>query len=129
MRDDVPQATETSPLLRNQSALIDAGDAPNGGLSHGSCSNGSPETLTKPGDDVEGQRAEGDITPRYEGLPEVKKNMKYILPAIAIGVCCSTHLRARLPLTWRLPGFPLGGRSDDHCVELWEDWQRFEGVE
>lgn len=36
-------------------------------------------------DDQEIQRVRSRDSPQYEGLPEVKKNMKWIVPAVAIG--------------------------------------------
>lgn len=36
-------------------------------------------------DDQEIQRVRSRDSPQYEGLPEVKKNLKWIVPAVAIG--------------------------------------------
>lgn len=36
-------------------------------------------------DDEEIQREQSRDSPQYEGLPEVKKNLKWIVPAVAIG--------------------------------------------
>lgn len=39
----------------------------------------------EPNDDQEIQRVRSRDSPQYEGLPEVKKNLKWIVPAVAIG--------------------------------------------
>lgn len=36
-------------------------------------------------DDEEIQQVQSRDSPLYEGLPEVKKNLKWIVPAVAIG--------------------------------------------
>lgn len=80
------EATETSPLLGKASAILpDAGDAPNGAspstIQAGEHSNGQ----VKSAEHEESQSIE-DIRPQYEGMPDVKKKLKYILPALSIGV-------------------------------------------
>ena len=85
-------ATETSPLLpdanhaQHQSGPpIDpgAGIAPEGAVpcDEHTPSGGSDED----GGDIERRASNGD-TSKHQGMPEVKKRMKYIFPAIAIGV-------------------------------------------
>ena len=84
MADDTVNPTETSPLLAKPIAAdVDAGDAPIGVLPNGTSSNGVADVSTKPGDDEESQNTE---MVNRQGIPEVKKKLKYILPAIAIGV-------------------------------------------
>ena len=77
------EPTEGSPLLSESStAFLEPGDAPEGPLA---CSNGNYKTI--PGDeDEERQDTQSERTVQYEGMPEVKKQLKYILPAVAIGV-------------------------------------------
>lgn len=88
MANDAEDPTETSPLLaKPTNTLVDTGDAPNGVLTNGNSFNGTPNGLSKPGDDEERQEGEGESSPQYEGMPEVKKKLKYIVPAVAIGVC------------------------------------------
>lgn len=124
MTGDAANPSETSPLLgRPAATLPDPGDAPNGVLSNGTFSNGGVSAPVKPDDDEERQEGDGDRSPQYEGMPEVKKKLKFIVPAIAIGVCDPTH-----HLRWRqdadgTPGLPFRRRSNDHSVELWQDWQ------
>ena len=61
--------------------------------------------------------AEGE--PQYQGLPEVKKKLKYILPAITIGV--SRTLPGSRPQsgcsTWL--GLSICSGSDARGSELW----------
>jgi hypothetical protein len=70
-------ATETSPLLPQpaddaQAIDVQTGIAPEG-------------VHAEDGGDIERQVSSGDAF-KHQGLPEVKKRMKYIFPAIAIGV-------------------------------------------
>lgn len=90
MTDDAANPSETSPLLRRPTdTFLEPGDATNGVLPNGTYSNGIPSGLVKPDDDEERQEGDGDRSPQYEGMPEVKKKLKFIVPAIAIGVCYS----------------------------------------
>lgn len=61
--------SETSPLLSNPSTNTD---------NH----NGLAKQVT----DEETQDGEADRDAQFEGLPEVKAKLKYIVPAVAIGV-------------------------------------------
>ena len=84
MEDHEP--TETSPLLTKPANIIpDAADAPGGALS---AKNGVIRHVNgdlKPGE-YEEIHGEPDRLTQYEGMPEVKAKLKYIMPAIAIGV-------------------------------------------
>jgi len=80
------EATETSPLLGKPTTILpDPADAPNGAPPGIVGTNRQSYEDPKPVEDEESQRNE-DRTPQYEGMPEVKKKLKYILPAIGIGV-------------------------------------------
>jgi hypothetical protein len=73
---DLP-ASETSPLLPKPT-----GDAPTIDVETGI----APEGVhAEDGGDLERQVSHGDAF-KHQGLPEVRKRMKYIFPAIAIGV-------------------------------------------
>lgn len=83
------QPTETSPLISNAIRSIQPSDgltpeaATNGAAVVG---NGTFEPNAKPTEEgLEGQHSTDDQS-KYQGLPEVKKKMKYIFPAVAIGV-------------------------------------------
>ena len=81
MSNDEP--TETSPLLSKlPAAALEPGDAPEGALPF---INGHDQ-IKAGNDDVERQDVEHDRAVQYEGLPEVKKRLKYIVPAVAVGV-------------------------------------------
>ena len=80
-----PEPTETSPLLgkpdQNEQILASgAGTLPTGPELHDAEEDGAEA-------DLERQPSNGENF-KHEGLPEVKKRMKYIFPAIAIGVSC-----------------------------------------
>lgn len=80
------EATESSPLLgKTNSLLPDPGDAPYGTPPSTIGSNGHSIGGTKPVEDEECQPSK-DREHQYEGMPEVRKKMKYIMPAISIGV-------------------------------------------
>ena len=85
-----PDPSETSPLLPKLTEYVDPGDAPNGVLPHSNENNkhadGHINGFAKPNDDQERQQDDDEGPAPYQGMPEVKKKLKYILPAIAIGV-------------------------------------------
>lgn len=77
---DKNEATETSPLLRGTSkARPESDDAPPGSRPRGSGNdNGTAEVNDE-------EQVKDDIT-EYQGMPDVKARLKYILPAITIGI-------------------------------------------
>lgn len=68
VRDAAQDATETSPLLPDAGS----GVAPEGPLEDGAT--------------LERQDSQRGRQKQYEGLPEVRKQLKYIVPAVGIGV-------------------------------------------
>ena len=89
------EPTETSPLLSNPATnYLEAGDAPNGPLptstgDHDPATNGHANGSTKDNQEQDPERQDGVDNERvhqYEGMPEVKQRLKYIVPAIAVGV-------------------------------------------
>lgn len=94
-RDNVNgQSSETSPLLSKggpDPVEPGSGIAPDGQLA-----NGSVEGTSKPqdggdedggnGEALERQGSAEDRQKQYEGIPEIKAKMKYIMPAVAIGI-------------------------------------------
>lgn len=89
--DDMPDGhpTETSPLLGGQG--IQTAETTNGVPPESGDANSKPHGLAGDGDGetLERQPSLQDRQKQYEGMPEVKQRMKYILPAIAIGVFLS----------------------------------------
>ncbi|KAL8962723.1 MAG: hypothetical protein Q9193_000910 [Seirophora villosa] len=80
------EPTETSPLLRNLSHVPpEPEDAPDGSFPQGSSSQGQTNDPSKNGGDEESLN---HVT-EYQGMPEVKAKLKYILPALAIGIFLS----------------------------------------
>lgn len=74
--------TETSPLLPKPNRQPSESTTP---LVH-PCDGVTPKDAAhEDGGDIERQVSNGD-TSKHQGLPEVKRRMKYIFPAIAIGV-------------------------------------------
>lgn len=85
------QPTETSLLLPKPDHLseipphpvdLSAGLVPGGADPYENEHNDEAED----GGDIERQVSNNDRLRQYEGLPEVRKKMKYIIPAVAIGV-------------------------------------------
>ena len=79
------QPSETSPLIPRddiQAAEADGGLAPE--APYGTTLDAAEEA--EHGDALERQASANDRHKQYEGLPEVKKNLKYIVPAVAIGI-------------------------------------------
>lgn len=82
-RDDT---SETSPLLTKPSDATPASGAGVDGVQViGDAASIHVTGTVKAGDDEERQNSNG-AGPTYQGMPDVKKQLKYILPAIAIGV-------------------------------------------
>ena len=78
-------ATETSPLLtkvQSVTSYLESGESAVGPLPSENGSNGHAGPISG-SDDAEAQETGNKL---FEGLPEVKKRLKYILPAVSIGV-------------------------------------------
>ena len=81
--------SETTPLLPKDSSIvqqatpIDPGDgiAPDAGQATGE--------ITQDGPELERHTSAEGRQKQYEGMPEIRKQMKYIMPALAIGVFLS----------------------------------------
>lgn len=89
------QPTETSPLLPKPDHLseipphpvdLSAGLVPEGADPY---ENEQHNDEAEDGGVVERQVSNNDRLKQYEGLPEVRKKMKYIIPAVAIGIFLS----------------------------------------
>ncbi len=87
--------TETSPLLPKPGKQVIAqlltpgtGVEANNLAADGSVNDppDSANDVTADGGEVERQVSNEGRQKQYEGMPEVRKRMKYILPALAIGV-------------------------------------------
>lgn len=86
MPDNHEEPSETSPLLRKLSYVPPEPEhESDGSLPKGSSIDGQTEDPRKHGGDEESQ----DYVTEYQGMPEVKEKLKYILPAIAIGIFLS----------------------------------------
>jgi MFS family permease len=81
-------STETSPLLGKQKPV--PGIEPTGGVAPvaDTSAEGAGEVIDihANGDALERQTSTEDRQKQYEGMPEVRKQFKYIIPALAIGV-------------------------------------------
>jgi hypothetical protein len=95
-------ATETSPLLPKSNGLNNVPARPiepSGGIAPGVPGPDDVRTRSEQEEDLEGQDGEGSDNGQpvpVEGMPEVKKQMKYLFPALGIGVRasytrCSLH--------------------------------------
>lgn len=106
--------TETSPLLgsqRNGNATLDP-------ASTGAICNSDPEAPCP----VDGE----GTTPDNE-VDDHRNKLRYIIPAISIGVWTQFALLGplfRLQTDTIAPGLFVRGGPDDHRRQLWADWQR-----
>lgn len=83
------EPTERSPLLSESSTTyLDAGDAPDGSIPSDNNINGHDKNVSD-GSTEERQDTDDERVAQYEGMPEVKKQLKYILPAVTIGIFLS----------------------------------------
>ncbi|KAJ4326408.1 hypothetical protein N0V94_000083 [Neodidymelliopsis sp. IMI 364377] len=99
-----PEPTEISPLLgtpQQHGQLVDPGDgiAPAGPIPYDRADAGGDVS----GDDLERQPSNGDSF-KHQGLPEVRERMKYIFPAIAIGVFLSAADQTLIISTYGIIG-------------------------
>ena len=76
-------ATETSPLLANRR---ENGNPPAKADASHHEEPINDEAVVPDGGEVERQSSSDDRAKQYAGIPEVKKNMKYMFPALGIGV-------------------------------------------
>lgn len=103
-------ATETSPLLRSTSnPSSKRADAPNGSLPH---QGGIDGHTSKGGNDEESQ----DYVTEYQGMPEVRARLKYILPAMAIGVFLSAADQTLIVTTYGKIGSELSALNKSSWV-------------
>lgn len=85
-------ASETSPLLGESPTILPKDGNPPHGLSMASNDTGGfVSGRSKPPIDEENHE-ELSRDSQFNGLPEVKQKLKYILPAITIGVRAYLHL-------------------------------------
>ena len=127
MAIDNESLSETSPLLTNaNNGLPEPNDAFNGGLPPRVEASRHANGSNKPTEDAQEQDAE-DREGQYEGMPEVKKQFKYIVPAIAIGVSDSVRMRTMACSTFL--DLSLCRRSDDYRQQLWQDRERSQRTE
>lgn len=114
--------SETSPLLAKPTNVVpESPDAPNGVIPSGSNTDGRGEEGVKSVDQEQAQPDGEDGETQYQGLPEVKKQLKYIVPAVAIGV----HPERAHQTNQKLRAIDLSScrRSDNHRQHLWSDWK------
>lgn len=86
----ISRGTETSPLLansqeQNSGQSIDSGYTTAPGRADAHQNQATTTHVGQDGGDTEQQLSNSD-TSKHQGLPEVRARMKYIFPAIAIGV-------------------------------------------
>lgn len=82
------EATETSPLLvaKSTSTLPNPGLKSIGTLSSEIVATTQPNEDSKPAEDEESQTNGKDGAHQYQGMPDVRARLKYIVPAVGIGV-------------------------------------------
>ena len=87
------EATETSPLLAKPTTVLpDPGLSPNSVPPSETEDAGHQNGGTKPAEDEESQSNDENRGHQYEGMPDVKAKLLYIVPAVGIGVRPSSSL-------------------------------------
>ncbi|KAF1831847.1 multidrug resistance protein fnx1 [Decorospora gaudefroyi] len=99
------QRSETSPLLPKETGIVGTGT--------GIASEGSS---TSDGGGVERQISHDGDTSKHAGMPELKKRMKYIFPAIAIGVFLSAADQTLVVTTFGTIGTDLHALSSTSWI-------------
>ena len=98
---DRHEAIETSPLLKKHSTgSLDDGRSHNSVVVDNVSVNGHQNGDPKPAEDEESQANGEERAPQYEGIPEVKAKLAYILPALSIGVSLFFNVIIHLVLTY-----------------------------
>ena len=97
MSDHEP--TESSPLFPGSSTVAFQSDVSPDGISPNSSRHAKAQLG---GADEERSDPQSERGIQYEGLPEVRKQLKYIVPAIAIGVRPPTQYSTRLGSLYKL---------------------------
>ncbi|KAF9699135.1 hypothetical protein EKO04_003233 [Ascochyta lentis] len=107
-----PEPTETSPLLtaQDQTVFVDPGN----GIAPAPYEETDVED-DETGGDLERQPSNGDSF-KHQGLPEVRKRMKYIFPAIAIGVFLSAADQTLIVSTYGIIGTELKALSSTSWI-------------
>ncbi|KAF2089167.1 MFS general substrate transporter [Saccharata proteae CBS 121410] len=126
--DEGRAATETSPLLPKHSHRdVDDDDDlthlppqpidPSSGLvPEGADGNGSYEAGDEDGGDVERATSNEGRSKQYKGLPDVKKRMKYILPAIAVGIFLAAADQTIIVSSYGKIGSDLGALNNTSWI-------------
>ena len=113
------EPTETSPLLAKSTIVIpEPGHAPVGALPADNGASGNFAGRAKYTEDEEGQ-GEPDRNAQYEGMPEVRAKLKYIMPAIAVGV--RSLLLREITIVQFQSDIPVRWRPDHYRVKLHKD--------
>ena len=106
--------TEISPLLhKSANSLPQPTDTPNGALPNGGSNKHHAAKDSKIGDQEQANDVSDGRERQYQGLPEVKKQLKYIVPAIAIGVYLAVLGNEQQQLNDI--DILVGRRPDSHC--------------
>ena len=80
-------ASETSPLLpKRENVIPEPAETPHRAFSNTSCTYGHSQENFKSVNEEQGKSNGEDNDGKYQGLPQVKKQLRYIVPAVAIGV-------------------------------------------
>ena len=86
----IDAATETTALLGRTGSASSNGTIPktvDGVLPNGTFTNGNVKDGSA--DEEEPEEADGSREAQFEGMPEVRKNLKWIAPAVSIGILLS----------------------------------------
>ena len=114
--DDCP--SETSPLLGPDGDGV-APKAVNGSIANGAVRDGAAEV----GEDLERcDSIDESRAAQFKGQPEIRKQLKYIIPAVSIGVI-QTSIN-KFDLANRIEGLFVCCRPNHHYLQLWQNWKR-----
>ena len=122
MATEHDEPSETSPLLTKPADAAQASGIDADGVQVTvDVANGHMNGTVKPGDDEERQDGNGAGPKPYQGMPEVKEQLKFIVPAIAIGVR-HKNVRNMKQKANCFVDLSCRWRPDHHCIELRQDW-------
>lgn len=110
-------ASETSPLLsrnRNDNTGQINTLPINGGL--------TADSADASGDLERRESLDKNRAAQFQGAPEIQKQLKYILPALSVGVWRIISRTSKQELTYS--DIPVRGRPNHHCFHIWKYRQR-----
>lgn len=106
--------SETDSLLSHQNPI--AGSDDSDAVSYGSTLPVQANGNVQNNDEESSRKAKDDDNPLFVGLPEVKKKLKYIVPAVGIGVFLAAADQTIIVASYGTIGSELNALNDSSWI-------------